>query len=201
MPRRVSSGWPAVAEAPLAVVVGASAGGVHALGTLLAGMSPSICCPLIVVCHTGSEDVEMLRDVLALKSALPVQEAQERHMPRPGIAHLAPAGYHLLMEVDGCFALSVDDRVCYSRPAIDVLFESAAAVHHARLIAVVLTGANHDGAAGLKAIRRAGGLAIVQSPADAIAAAMPEAAIRIAGADHILPLAGIAPLLNSLCLP
>lgn len=187
--------------APLAVVVGCSAGGVNALGTLLAALAPNLQCPLIVVCHTGSEDVEMLRDVLMLKSAVPVQEAEERHAPQPGIAYLAPAGYHLLLEADGRFALTVDARVCFSRPSIDVLFESAAAVHGKRLVGVVLTGANEDGAQGLKAIRAGQGLGIVQLPQDAVAAAMPEAAIRIAGADHILPLSEITPLINRLCCP
>ncbi|MES2885206.1 MAG: chemotaxis protein CheB [Pseudomonadota bacterium] len=187
--------------APLAVVVGCSAGGVQALSTLLEGLAANLPYPVIVVCHTGSEDSEMLRDVLALKSAVLVQEAQERHAPEPGIVYLAPAGYHLLLESDGRFALSVDARVCYSRPSIDVLFESAVAVHAQQLVGVVLTGANDDGAQGLKAIRNAGGLGIVQSPREAAAAAMPEAAIRIAGADHILPLADIAPFLNRLCRP
>ena len=186
---------------PTAVVIGCSAGGVHALGALLGTLSNDIACPLIVVCHTGSEDVDMLRDVLAFKSAIPVQEAEERHRPLAGVAYLAPSGYHLMCERDGCFSLSVDDRVCYCRPSIDVLFESAAGAHGERLIGVVLTGANDDGAAGLKTIRAAGGVAIVQSPDDAHAATMPEAAIRIAGADHILPLSGIAPLLNRLCRP
>lgn len=185
----------------MAVVVGCSSGGVHALGTLLQGLAPNLPCPVIMVCHTGSEDAEMLRSVLSLKSALPVQEAEERHAPVPGTAYLAPSGYHLMLEADGHFALSVDARVCYSRPSIDVLFESAAAVHAERLIGVVLTGANDDGAQGLKAIRDAGGIGIVQLPAEAAAATMPEAAIRIAGADHILPLAGIAPFLNRLCHP
>ncbi len=186
---------------PAAVVIGCSAGGVAALGTLLAGLACNLQCPLIVVCHTGSEDVDMLREVLMLKSALPVLEAEERHRPLPGIVYLAPAGYHLLVEADGCFALSVDDRVCYSRPSIDVLFESAATAYLQRLIGVVLTGANDDGAAGLKAIRQRHGLGIVQNPAEAQAAAMPTAAIKLAGADHILPLAAIAPLLNRLCTP
>lgn len=185
----------------MAVVVGCSAGGVQALGTLLQGLAPNLKYPVIVVCHTGSEDVEMLRDVLGLKSALPVQEAEERHAPLPGIAYLAPAGYHLMLEGDGRFAFTVDARVCYSRPSIDVLFESAAAVHGPKLVGVVLTGANEDGALGLKAIRDGGGLGVVQLPGEATAAAMPEAAIRIAGADHILPLADIAPFLNSLCRP
>lgn len=184
-----------------AVVVGCSAGGVHALTTLLGGLAPNLHVPLIVVCHTGSEDVDMLREVLALKSPLPVQEALERHAPQPGTVYLAPAGYHLLVERDGCFALSVDARVCYSRPAIDVLFESAAAHYGAQLIGVVLTGANDDGAIGLKAIRDHAGMAIVQLPQDAVATAMPEAALRIAGADHVVVLMDIAPIINHLCSP
>ncbi|MES2682260.1 MAG: chemotaxis protein CheB [Pseudomonadota bacterium] len=186
---------------PTAVVIGCSAGGVHALGTVLSELARDIACPVIVVCHTGSEDVEMLREVLSFKSAIPVQEAVERHWPQAGIAYLAPAGYHLIIERDGDFALSVDDRVCYCRPSIDVLFESAAAAHGARLIGVVLTGANDDGANGLRHIRAHQGLAIVQSPDEALAATMPAAAIRVAGADHIVLLADVAPLLNRLCCP
>ncbi len=184
-----------------ALVVGCSTGGVHALGTLLAGLAPELQVPVIVVCHTGSEDVEMLREVLALKSSLPVVEASERYPPQPGTVHLAPAGYHLLIEADGCFALSVDARVCFSRPAIDVLFDSAAAHYGAQLIGLVLTGANEDGALGLKAIRERRGLAIVQAPEDAVAPEMPQAALRIAGADHTAALTDIAPLINRLCSP
>lgn len=190
-----------MAEPPLAVVVGCSAGGVQALGVLLAGISPTLPVPVIVVCHTGSEDVEMLCDVLALKSALPVQEAAERHAPAAGRVYIAPAGYHLLLEADGCFALSVDARVCYSRPAIDVLFQAAALHYRQRLVGVVLTGANDDGARGLKTIRTQGGFALVQQPDTAVASAMPEAALRLAGADAVLPLADIAPFLNRLCCP
>lgn len=188
-----------MAEAPQAVVVGCSAGGVQALGVLLAGISPQLPVPMIIVCHTGSEDVEMLCEVLALKSMLPVQEASERHAPQSGNVYVAPAGYHLLLEVDGCFALSVDARVCYSRPSIDVLFEAAAQRYRQRLVGVVLTGANEDGAKGLKAIRERGGTALVQDPTTSVASAMPEAALRIAGADAVLPLADIAPFLNRLC--
>lgn len=182
-------------------MIGCSAGGVRALGILLGGLSPTLVVPVIVVCHVGGEDVEMLCAVLSLQSKLPVQEAHERHSPCPGRVYIAPAGYHLLIERQGEFSLSVDQRVCYSRPAIDVLFTTAAEHYQQHLIGVVLTGANDDGALGLKAIRDCKGIGIIQSPADAEASAMPEAAIRIAGADHVLALNDIAPLINSLCLP
>lgn len=184
-----------------AIVIGCSTGGVRALSLLLGGLTPALRVPVIVVCHTGGEDVDMLREVLSLKSALPVLEATERREPLPGQVYLAPSGYHLLLEADHCFALSVDERVCYSRPAIDVLFASAATQYGAQLIGVVLTGANEDGADGLKRIRDNQGLAIVQAPEDAEASAMPAAAIARAGADYIVPLTGIAPILNRLCSP
>lgn len=190
-----------MAESPQAVVVGCSAGGVHALGVLLSGISPQLPVPVVIVCHTGSEDVEMLCDVLALKSSLPVQEAAERQAPAAGRVYIAPAGYHLLLEAHGHFALSVDARVCYSRPSIDVLFEAAARYYRQRLVGVVLTGANDDGAVGLKAIREQGGFALVQEPGTCVASAMPEAALRIAGADAVLPLTELAPFLNRLCSP
>lgn len=143
----------------------------------------------------------MLAEVLHHRSRLPVVEAEERHAPQPGVIHLAPAGYHLLIEADGCFGLSVDERVCFCRPAIDVLFETAAQYYRQRLIGVVLTGANEDGAAGLRAIRDRRGKAIVQQPQEAEAPTMPEAALRVAGADHIAVLQDIAPLINRYCLP
>lgn len=193
MPGRASTGCRPVHSA---VVVGCSAGGVTAAGQLLAQLSPQLKLPVIIVCHTGSEDVEMLCEVLSLVSRLPVCEASERHRPQPGIAYLAPAGYHLLIERDGCFALSVDERVAYSRPSIDVLFVAAAECYGAALIGVVLTGANEDGAEGLLTIRSLGGLGIVQSPETAEVDTMPAAALRIAGADHIAPLDGLATLIN-----
>ena len=196
MPRPESIGCPPVYSA---VVVGCSAGGVTAAGQLLAQLSPQLKVPVIIVCHNGSEDIELLCEVLALVSRLPVREASERHRPEAGIAYLAPAGYHLLIERDGHFALSVDERVAYSRPSIDVLFLAAAECYRDVLIGVVLTGANEDGAEGLLAIRSHGGLGIVQSPETAEVGTMPAAALRIAGADHTAPLDGIATLINHYC--
>lgn len=183
-----------------AIVVGASAGGLRALHVLLRGLDRALPVPMVIVSHTGSSDMGVFCELLAHYSCLPVEEARERARPRAGVVHVAPSGYHLLIERSGRFALSIDAKVGFSRPSIDVLFESAAETWGSGLIAVVLTGANHDGAAGLLRVRRRGGIAVVQDPATAEAAAMPEAALALAGADHCLPLEAIAPLLNRMCL-
>ncbi|TAL85037.1 MAG: chemotaxis protein CheB [Rhodanobacter sp.] len=186
---------------PEAIVVGCSAGGLDALKILLAGLDPQLSQPVLVCCHSGADTVELLCELLARASTLPVVEAVERTPPRGGVVHVAPSGYHLLVEADGCFALSTDPRVSHARPSIDVLFGAAADVWRQALIGVVLTGANADGAQGLLQLRRNGGCAIVQSPADAVAKTMPQAALDIAGADHCVPLDAVAPLLNRLCCP
>jgi len=185
--------------APRAIVIGCSAGGMRALKDLLSGMRPDIGAPVLAVCHTGSEDVSTLCDLIGATSTLPVREARERHPARDNTVYVAPGGYHLLIERGGRMTLSVDDRVAFARPSIDVLFESAADVYGHELAGIVLTGANHDGAHGLLRIRQRRGIAIVQEPLDAEAPAMPQAALDLAGADHCLPLRGIAPLLNRLC--
>ncbi|WP_049621902.1 chemotaxis protein CheB [Frateuria defendens] len=186
---------------PAAIVVGCSTGGLDALRTLLGGLDPRLPQAVVVCSHTAAETAELLCGLLTHVAPLPVAEAAERQSVRGGVIHVAPSGYHLLVERDGRFALSVDPRVQHARPSIDVLFESAAETWGAALVGVILTGANADGAEGLRAVRRAGGVAVVQAPEDAQAAAMPLAALDLAGADHCLPLPAIAPLLNRLCLP
>lgn len=188
-------------RAPQAIAIGCSAGGLAALETLFAGLDPRLPQAIVVCCHTGSATVDVLCELLANHATLPVTEAHERAPVRAGMIQVAPSGYHLLIEPSHHFALSVDARVNFARPSIDVLFESAAEAYRDRLLGIVLTGANSDGAEGLRQIRRHGGSAIVQDPADAEVPAMPEAALHRAGADHCLPLAAIAPLLNRLCLP
>ncbi|HUD41952.1 MAG TPA: chemotaxis protein CheB [Dokdonella sp.] len=182
-----------------AIVVGTSAGGLRALHVLLRGLDRALPVPTVIVSHTGSSDMGIFCELLAHYSRLPVEEARERVRPRPGVVYVAPSGYHLLVERSGRFALSIDAKVGFSRPSIDVLFESAAETWGSGLVAVILTGANHDGAAGLCRVRACGGVAIVQDPATAEAAAMPEGALALAGADHCLPLEAIAPLLNRMC--
>jgi two-component system chemotaxis response regulator CheB len=185
---------------PTAIAIGCSAGGVGALKSVLGGLDPKLSPAILVCLHSRADTVNMLCEVLERISALPVIEAVEREPVQPGVVYLAPSGYHLLVESDLHFALSIDPRVNHARPSIDVLFHSAAEVWRDGLIGVVLTGANADGAAGLRRIRQLGGLAIVQSPADAEVATMPQAALDTAGADYCVPLSAIAPLLNRLCL-
>lgn len=181
-----------------AVVIGASAGGFEALRGLLKNFSERFRPPIIVVLHVAATERSTLAEGFSRVSRLPVREAGERMRIAPGHVYVAPAGYHLLIEKDERFALSVDERVSYSRPSIDVLFESAAEVWRAGLAGVILTGANEDGAKGLLALRSHQGTAIVQDPDEAESPEMPRAALKVAGADHVLKLAEIAPLLNRL---
>lgn len=182
-----------------AVVIGCSTGGLRALTAIVSELDAGLSIPVILVCHTGAEDVDLLCELLARVSRLPVREAAERERPVAGTVHVAPSGYHLHLEADRHFALSIDAKVCFVRPAIDVLFQSAADAYRSKLIGVVLTGANEDGAQGLASIRQRGGYGIVQDPADAEAPQMPAAALRVAGADQVLPLRRIAAHINELC--
>lgn len=180
-----------------AVVIGASAGGIEALRSLLATLPGRLTVPVIVVQHVGAADRGMI-DLLDGAGPVRVKEAEEKESPQPGTFYLAPPNYHLLMERDRTFALSVDEKVNHCRPAIDVLFESAADVYGDRLIAVILTGANTDGSLGLKAVKAVGGLAVVQDPERAKAREMPLAAMRAVAADHVAPLEFLGRLLWNL---
>lgn len=181
-----------------AIVVGCSAGGLNALHVLLAGL-PVMPVPVIVLCHSGSEDMRMFCELLQRNTSMPVIEAEERSRPLPGHVYVAPSGYHLLIEQDGRFALNIDERVQYSRPSIDVLFETAASAWGSGALAVLMTGANADGATGAASIRKVGGTVVIEDPQTAAMPAMPLAALQRAGADYCLPLAEIAPLLERLC--
>ena len=181
------------------VVMGASWGGLGALRQLLAALPAGFASVIAVAQHRSSDSrTGALAHALGETCPLPVCEVEDKDPLEPGRVHLAPADYHLLVE-DGTFALSTDERVRFSRPSIDVLFESAASVYGSRVVAVVLTGANSDGAAGLAAVRRSGGLTVVQDPATAERRAMPDAAIATGAAQRVLPLSDIASLLAELC--
>jgi len=177
------------------IAIGCSAGGFHALRTVLEALPRGFPVPLAVVCHVGDDGHDRLAELLGRHCAISVEEAEDKAPLTPRTVHVAPAGYHLMLEEDRSFSLSVDPKVCGVRPSVDVLFESVADVLPGRAIGVVLTGSNHDGALGLKAIRESGGLGIVEDPVSAFAAAMPSAAITMAGADHVVPLEAIGALL------
>ena len=178
-----------------AVVVGVSAGGMTALPAILSVLPISFSMPVIIVQHRKEGQKDYLTTYLGQRCRLKVEEAKEKYPVSSGRVYLAPSGYHLLIERDFTFSLSVDPPVHFSRPSIDVLFESAADAYGPELIGVVLTGANSDGAQGLKKIRQKSGLALVQDPETAEADIMPLSAINTAGADHILPLDAIGPFL------
>ena len=178
------------------IVVGCSAGGLKALAALLAPLPGDFPVPLIVVQHIGGS-AQPLVDILAQQTCLRVKEAEEKEPLLPGCVYVAPANYHLLVEKDAHLALSVDDKVYFSRPAIDVLFESAADAFGQGLIGVLLTGANQDGTEGCRCIKERGGLVIVQDPQTAEADTMPRSAIAV-GVDYVVPLTEISHLLCTL---
>jgi two-component system chemotaxis response regulator CheB len=181
------------------VVMGASWGGPNALRKLLGALPPELDAAVAVVQHRGpdSEPGSLCR-ALAPYSALPVSEIEDKDEIERGRVYLAPGNYHVLGEA-GSFSLSTDERVQYSRPSIDVLFMSAADSYGDRVIGVLLTGGNEDGAQGLARIRARGGLTIVQDPATAENPVMPRAAIAAGAAQHVLGLPEIAMLVGTAC--
>lgn len=178
-----------------AIVIGASAGGVHALLALLAHLPATFGLPIVVVIHLPPDRESKLSELFADLLAIEVSVAEDKEPVLPAKVYFAGPGYHLSLEKDHTFSLSGEDPVNYSRPSIDVLMESAADAYGAALVGVLLTGANADGAAGLARIKRQGGLTVVQDPAEAEVPTMPDAAIRRSKPDHILNLSAIHELL------
>jgi len=179
-------------------VIGGSAGALDALQTILPSLPRGFALPIVVVLHMLPGRPSGLASVLGGNSALSVKEAEDKEAMSAGTVYLASPGYHLLVEKDRHFALSVDEPVHFSRPSIDVLFESAADAFGKELVGVLLSGANEDGARGLFDIRQAGGVTIVQAPQTAAAPPMPEAALRLGAAAHVLGLVAIGELLRAL---
>ena len=181
-----------------AIVMGGSSGALEALATLLPALPAHCRVPVAIVVHLPPTRPSHLAEVLAARTVLPVREAADKEPLAAGTVYVAPPNYHLLVERTKTFALSADEAVLFSRPAIDVLFESAADTYGDRLAGIVLTGASADGARGLSAVKRRGGLAIVQNPDGAIAPEMPRAALSMVRADHVLSLQDLAMLLGQL---
>lgn len=187
--------------APEAVLIGASAGGVHALLHLLHDLPADYPLPLVCLLHVPDSPDSLLADLLARRLALPAKEAADKEPLQPGTVYVAPAGYHLSIECDRSFSLSREAPRHFSRPSIDILFESAADAYGPHLVAALLTGANEDGAAGLLAVQRAGGLTLVQCPDEAEVPTMPEAALALLRPDFLLTLDAMRSLLAELDTP
>lgn len=181
-----------------AVVIGSSAGGLNALKTLFKAIDERFGLPIIIVQHMSPDSDNYLPFFLDNIQKLRVKEADEKETPRPGFAYVAPPNYHLLIENDRSFTLTISERVNYARPSIDVLFETAAEAYQENLIGIILTGANNDGSKGMKIIRDFGGLTMVQDPEEAESDSMPRAALQATPVDYILTLEEIARYLNEL---
>jgi two-component system chemotaxis response regulator CheB len=179
-----------------AVVIGASAGALEALSAILPKLPATFTLSVLVVVHIPPDRQSVLAELFRAKCRLPVQEAEDKEPIVAGTIYFAPPDYHLLIETNKCLALSSDEPELFSRPSIDVLFETAADAYGPGLIAIILTGANHDGAKGLRAVIDAGGTALVQVPEGAFAAAMPEAAIGLCPEAHVMSLDQIAAFLQ-----
>lgn len=183
------------------IVIGGSSGAIDALNTLLPALPASLEAAVIVVLHLVRDRRSLLVDIFRERCALTVQEAEDQLPIRPGHLYFAPPDYHLLVDQGPRLALSVGEPVYFSRPSIDVLFESAADCYGPRLLGVLLSGANEDGAAGLAAIHAAGGRTVVQAPSSAAMPVMPEAALAHQPAHEALTPAQIATLFTQLRAP
>lgn len=181
-----------------AIVIGVSSGGMKAMKLLFTLLPKGFKTPIIIVqhmsAHSDSQWIQLLNDTYAIA----IKEADEKEKIENGNVYIAPPNYHLLIEKDKTFSLTIDERVNYARPSIDVLFESAAEAYKNKLIGIILTGSNRDGTNGLKRIQEREGLTIVQDPKTAEAASMPTSAIAAMQPDYILSLEEIIKLLIKL---
>lgn len=180
------------------LVIGGSAGGIEALKVLLPLLNWPIGIPVIVIQHLQPQSESYLPEILTRISGVPAYEVEDKMIIENDVIYTPAPNYHFMMEKDWLFSLNVDPRVSFARPSIDVTFESVADAVKEGTIGVIMTGANHDGARGLKAIKEAGGYTIVQSSEEAYATSMTNAAIKLVQPDAILTIEEIAEHINDL---
>ena len=181
-----------------AIVIGASAGGLEALEKILPVLEAGIPVPVFIVQHISASSDSYMVDYFDKKCMIRVKEAEDKELIQAGTAYFAPPDYHLLIEEDFTLSLSNEEKINYSRPSIDVLFQTAVWAYESQLIGVILTGANNDGAAGLSQVNAAGGFTIIENPKTALVKSMPQAAMSQSKADLILNLDKIGAQLNKL---
>jgi two-component system chemotaxis response regulator CheB len=170
------------------VALAASAGGLRAISEILAVLPVDFLAAIVVVQHLDPRHRSLMADILSRRTAMKVKEAQEGAQLNPGVAYIAPANRHLLVNPDGTLSLSQSELVHFVRPSADLLFESVAASYKERAIAVVLSGTGSDGSMGVKAIKKMGGTVIVQDEKSSEFFGMPGAAMQTGSVDFILPL-------------
>jgi len=180
------------------ICIGASAGGLKAVSKILSYLPEDFAIPIVIVQHLHEDQNIAFAELVNSQTALTVKIADEKEKMLPGHAYYAPPDYHLMVEEEGFFSLSTDEKVNFSRPSIDVLFESVADDFAPAIIGVILTGANNDGAMGMKLIKKSGGLTIVQDPKTAESSTMPSEAMKTTEIDYVLPLDKIGKILKEL---
>jgi len=173
-----------------AIVLGTSAGGLQTLSAILKDLPAEFSLPIIVVQHRSKDQRNLLEEILQYRCKIQIKQADEKEKIKRGV-YIAPADYHLLIESDKTFSLSSDEQVKYSRPSIDVLFESAATVYNDKLVGIILSGASSDGSEGISAIKKSGGFTIAQTPEEALYSLMPKASIETKNIDQIMNLSEI----------
>lgn len=180
------------------VLIGGSSGSIDVLLHLLPALQPSLSFAVLIVVHRKNTTDSALAQLLSHRCSLPLVEVDDKDLIQPGTVYLAPADYHVLLEQDRTFSLDDSEKVHYSRPSIDVSFESAADVYGPSVAAILLSGANMDGTNGLNAIKKAGGIAVVQQPETAQVAFMPQHAIDRVEVEHVLDVTQLIAFVNGL---
>lgn len=180
-----------------AIVIGASAGAIASLTQLLPPLGPDYPLPILVTVHVPPDQASSIPSLLQAKCRVTIKEAEDKEFICPGTVYFAPPDYHVLVEKDRSLSLSNEEPVSYARPSIDVLFESAADVYGKTLLALILSGANHDGARGSRSVLKAGGIVLVQLPESAAARLMPEATLAACPDARAMSLSDINQLLAS----
>ena len=178
------------------LILGGSAGSLEILMHILPLLSPISSFAFVIILHRKSAEDSLLENLIALKATIPVKEVEDKVALLPGFIYIAPSDYHLLFEKDNLLSLDISEKINHSRPSIDVSFESAAEIYGPSLVGILVSGANSDGTAGLKAIKNAGGTIIVQNPKTAAISFMPQHAVLNTTPDYILEIDEILELIN-----
>jgi two-component system chemotaxis response regulator CheB len=180
------------------LLIGGSAGSLQVLFSLIPAIKPNFTFAVIIILHRRSSADSALSELLSTKTSAPTLEAEDKDPILPGRFYLAPADYHLLIEKNGTFSLDYSEKINFSRPSIDVTFESAAEIYGPSLVAMLLSGANEDGTKGLLTIKSMGGKTVAQNPETAQMPFMPQHAISHNAADYIQDLKEMADFINNL---
>lgn len=183
-----------------AIVIGTSAGGLSALIKILSPLSRNFPIPIVIVQHRAKDNKSLLEQVLQQRCKIKIKQADEKEAILGGYVYIAPSDYHLLIESNQTFSLTSDEPHLFSRPSIDVLFQSASLVYRDKLVAIILSGSNSDGAEGIASVKKYGGLTIAQEPGEAEFEEMPKAAIKTKSITYIWTLCQIGDYLQEIDL-